>query len=216
MQSRRKIIFIILVAMSPAGYAGIDEGVDALLRGDLEVAERELKPLAALGDRNAQYNLALVYVKSDPPDYEKAAKLFNPAAKAGNASASYMLGQMHEKGLGVPTSNRQALYWYRNAANLGHEKGIAAVERLDPPVSKVIVVNPKPERSDGGQSGTAGASILMLGSTAIGIYFLPAIIGFSRGHHNSAAIFLLNLFLGWTFLAWVAALVWSVTAVRSS
>ncbi|MGI9229089.1 MAG: superinfection immunity protein [Gammaproteobacteria bacterium] len=44
-------------------------------------------------------------------------------------------------------------------------------------------------------------------------YFLPFIIAINRGHHNTAAIFVLNLFLGWTFLGWVVALVWSFTAV---
>jgi hypothetical protein len=41
------------------------------------------------------------------------------------------------------------------------------------------------------------------------IYFLPAVIGFSRGHVNAGAILVLNLFLGWTALGWIAALIWS-------
>ena len=52
----------------------------------------------------------------------------------------------------------------------------------------------------------------LLGLLAFVIYFLPAIVAASRGHHNSNAIFLLNLFLGWTFLGWVLALVWSATS----
>jgi len=43
----------------------------------------------------------------------------------------------------------------------------------------------------------------------IGIYFLPDWIAQSRGHPNRGSIFILNLFLGWTFLGWVAALVWA-------
>jgi hypothetical protein len=46
------------------------------------------------------------------------------------------------------------------------------------------------------------------------LYFLPTIIAYNREHHNRLAIFLLNLFLGWTVLGWVAALVWSATAVQ--
>lgn len=38
-------------------------------------------------------------------------------------------------------------------------------------------------------------------------YFLPWAIAATRGKSNSAAIGLLNFFLGWTFLGWVAALV---------
>jgi len=43
-------------------------------------------------------------------------------------------------------------------------------------------------------------------------YFLPTIIGLLRRRTNKLAIFLLNLFLGWTFIGWVVALVWSVSA----
>jgi len=42
------------------------------------------------------------------------------------------------------------------------------------------------------------------------LYFLPAVIGFTRGKRNAPAILVLNLFLGWTLLGWVGALVWSV------
>lgn len=46
------------------------------------------------------------------------------------------------------------------------------------------------------------------------LYFVPAAIAAVRRHHNANAIFLLDLFLGWTFVGWVIALVWSVTAVQ--
>lgn len=46
----------------------------------------------------------------------------------------------------------------------------------------------------------------------LGIYFLPTLVANSRSHKNTVSIFLLNLFLGWTFLGWVAALIWSFTA----
>jgi hypothetical protein len=43
-------------------------------------------------------------------------------------------------------------------------------------------------------------------------YFLPTIIAQGRGHRQAIPITLINLFLGWTFLGWVVALVWSATA----
>jgi Superinfection immunity protein len=46
------------------------------------------------------------------------------------------------------------------------------------------------------------------------LHFLPTIIAFRRNHHNRVAIFLVNLFLGWTVLGWVAALVWSATSTQ--
>jgi hypothetical protein len=43
------------------------------------------------------------------------------------------------------------------------------------------------------------------------VYFIPAINAYGRHHNNRTAILLCNLFLGWTFLGWVASLVWSAT-----
>lgn len=45
---------------------------------------------------------------------------------------------------------------------------------------------------------------------ALALYFLPALIA-SNKHRNAGAIFALNLLLGWTFVGWVVALVWSLT-----
>ncbi|MDK7117508.1 superinfection immunity protein, partial [Lactobacillus gasseri] len=42
-------------------------------------------------------------------------------------------------------------------------------------------------------------------------YFIPAIVASNRKHSNSGAIACLNIFLGWTFIGWVVALVWSFT-----
>lgn len=44
----------------------------------------------------------------------------------------------------------------------------------------------------------------------IGLYFLPAIIASVRRTHNSTGILLLNLFLGWTVIAWFAALLLAI------
>lgn len=42
---------------------------------------------------------------------------------------------------------------------------------------------------------------------ALILYFLPSFVGW--GKKNWAAIFILNLLLGWTFFGWVGALVWA-------
>jgi hypothetical protein len=49
---------------------------------------------------------------------------------------------------------------------------------------------------------------------AILLYFLPGLIASNRRHHNALAIGVFNLFLGWTVLGWVLALVWSLMAVN--
>lgn len=47
--------------------------------------------------------------------------------------------------------------------------------------------------------------ILIIGIVIV--YLIPAII--AQGKRNSVSILLLNLFLGWTFIGWVVALVWA-------
>jgi len=58
---------------------------------------------------------------------------------------------------------------------------------------------------------THGANALLTGASLAGLvlYFLPAIIGFARSKRNALALLLFNFFLGWTFVGWVIALVWS-------
>jgi ABC-type sugar transport system permease subunit len=41
-------------------------------------------------------------------------------------------------------------------------------------------------------------------------YFLPFAIAFNKRRANTGAIFALNLFLGWSLIGWVVALVWAL------
>jgi ABC-type sugar transport system permease subunit len=41
-------------------------------------------------------------------------------------------------------------------------------------------------------------------------YFLPFAIAFNKKRANTGAIFALNLFLGWSLIGWVVALVWAL------
>jgi hypothetical protein len=44
------------------------------------------------------------------------------------------------------------------------------------------------------------------------LYFVPAIVAGTRRHRNRMAITVLNIFVGWTFIGWVIALVWACTS----
>lgn len=46
------------------------------------------------------------------------------------------------------------------------------------------------------------------------IYLLPGLIAYGRKHHQSGAILMLSLVLGWTLIGWLVALVWASTQVR--
>lgn len=48
----------------------------------------------------------------------------------------------------------------------------------------------------------------------ISLYLLPTIVAICRQHQNIGSILVINLFLGWTVLGWVAALAMSASAVN--
>ena len=56
---------------------------------------------------------------------------------------------------------------------------------------------------------TLGLSVAL---TSLLLYFLPVSIAFVRGHESRWGIFLMTLFLGWTMLFWMWAIIWSVSA----
>ncbi|AIN73814.1 Short C-terminal domain-containing protein [Flavobacterium psychrophilum DSM 3660] len=49
----------------------------------------------------------------------------------------------------------------------------------------------------------------IFGVIIFALYFLPSIIGYK--HRNANSICLLNLFLGWTLIGWVVAMIWAVS-----
>lgn len=51
--------------------------------------------------------------------------------------------------------------------------------------------------------------LILLFVAGIVLYFLPGIIAGRRKHKYSVLITILNIFLGWTGLGWIALLVWA-------
>lgn len=61
-------------------------------------------------------------------------------------------------------------------------------------------------------SEVQGIAIAIFGTISLfGCYFMPAIIATARHHRNTAAIWILNTFLGITVVGWFVALVWAMT-----
>ena len=48
----------------------------------------------------------------------------------------------------------------------------------------------------------------------LGLYFLPSVVAYARGHPSFVGILVLNLFLGWSLIGWVIALAWSFSDLR--
>lgn len=67
---------------------------------------------------------------------------------------------------------------------------------------------PTKAESDG-FAKTFWGSVFFLWLAGIAFYFLPSIIAIRNP--NSDAVFIVNFFLGWTFLGWVIALVMAVS-----
>jgi hypothetical protein len=57
-------------------------------------------------------------------------------------------------------------------------------------------------------SGDALVGLLVLAGI-LALYFLPTLIAVNRAHRNAGPIFVINLFLAWTFVMWVIVLAWS-------
>lgn len=53
--------------------------------------------------------------------------------------------------------------------------------------------------------------IVILGIAALYTYFVPVMVAASKRHPRTAAIFVLTLFLGWSLIGWVLALVWALS-----
>jgi len=49
----------------------------------------------------------------------------------------------------------------------------------------------------------------MAGLIGVAIYFAPSLIAAARHTHNATGIFMLNLFLGWTGIGWVLAMIFA-------
>ncbi len=70
---------------------------------------------------------------------------------------------------------------------------------------------PAPAAQSSG-NGDAGLGLILI-ALILAVYALPTVIALNRGHQSAGGIIVVNLLLGWTFVGWVAALAWSLSAV---
>ena len=62
------------------------------------------------------------YVAYDRSDYRTSLNVWLPQAQAGDKEAQTYVGEIYEKGLGVPRDYAVASAWYRKAAAQGHSR----------------------------------------------------------------------------------------------
>src|SRR3546814_19934633 len=99
------------LALVGAASAGVPEGRAALERFDYQAALTEFSNAAAGNDREAQYQLGLLYMLVPggiPRAYARAAGWLRQAADAGHAAAMSTLSNLHAPGTRLPTHYAQA------------------------------------------------------------------------------------------------------------
>jgi TPR repeat protein len=83
--------------------------------------------LVSLG-ASPSYNRGIKQYQSK--DYEDALKSFYVSARHNNFNAYYMLGKMHEEGIGTAINYQTAFYWYEKSANRNHPSAQYRLARM--------------------------------------------------------------------------------------
>lgn len=103
--------------------------------------------------------------------------------------------------------------WNENCAQQSSAaKKVASAKPAAPIAAGAAAVPAK--KTDVASSSSVLWSIVLLFAGGC-FYLLPGIVGQNRHHHQRTAIWVLNIFLGWTVLGWIAALVWASTAITA-
>ena len=94
------------------------EGANGLDK-DPAGAKAQFERAAAKNHPGALYNLGVMALGDEKPDYPKAAQYFLRAAQAGDDNAAYSYGVMEREGKGVAQNVTDAARWLKRAADAG-------------------------------------------------------------------------------------------------
>jgi uncharacterized protein len=114
--------FLVMLALSPA-WADYDDAIKFYDRGDYAAALRELRPLAAQGNLDAQAKLGQMYIdgRGVKADFTTAMRWLKQAATEGDvAAAESDIGRLYYNGAGVKRDFGEAARWFQKAADQGY------------------------------------------------------------------------------------------------
>jgi hypothetical protein len=123
------VLVVVLVVSFPA-RADYALGLVAFDRGDIATAHREFSALAEEGHPAAQYSLAMLYLKSDPPEYSRAVPWLEKSARRGLPESQYMLGMLSLYGVGMAKDTKQGMRWLTLASGQDNEDAQALLDQL--------------------------------------------------------------------------------------
>ncbi len=116
--------------VSPVIAADYALGLLAFGRGDIATAHREFSALAEEGHPAAQYSLAMLYLKNDPPEYARAVPWLEKSVRRGLPESQYMLGMLSLYGVGMAKDTEQGMQWLTLASDRDHEDAQALLDQL--------------------------------------------------------------------------------------
>lgn len=119
-----RFVFALLILCSFSAYADFQQGIEAVRRGQGEIAKFHWQPLAEEGHTRAQFSLGVLYYEGQllKKDYAKAAKWFIKSADSGYAPAQFNLGNIYRLGRGREKNEKIAADWWHKAADQGYRK----------------------------------------------------------------------------------------------
>lgn len=119
----KTLVAAVLLWISTAAFAGLDEAQSAFKKGDYPSAIKEYTSLANAGEINAQLILGALYSKGEvvPHNDKLAANWYQKAATQGSSTAQYSLGKLYEESKSLPQDYQQAASWYLKAAQNGSD-----------------------------------------------------------------------------------------------
>jgi TPR repeat protein len=102
----------------------LEDGTAAYRRGDYAVALKLWRPLAELGNPEAQFNVGRLYAEGRgvPENAAEATRWYRLAAEQGQVRAQHALGLLYATGEDVPKDYVEAYAWWTVAAANGRQE----------------------------------------------------------------------------------------------
>lgn len=129
---RLTLVFVLLLAQTPAAWADLAEAQAAYAKGDYEQAAVLANESANGGVREAHRLLGEMRENGRGLAQNEALAWahYNKAAMSGDTESQFRLGRIYEAGQGVPQSFAEAVKWYQRASLSGHVGAKARLGRL--------------------------------------------------------------------------------------
>lgn len=118
--------------ISGPAAADFDAAFEALDQKDYERARQEFEPLAAAGDKTAQFNLAVLHLQGlgTKVSKEVGADWLRKSAVQGYTEAAFALGMLYGVGDGIEPDAMEAYVWFRMASRKGHKAARKNLHRM--------------------------------------------------------------------------------------